>query len=220
MTLNQAELNALNQVLSNEARVLYCLALRPTANNQSGISDTLNYKSLKALLNGKKDIISLGRQINALIKELVDVGLVSYQPDQQEHLSLNGQRLVLPLVATTDNNFQHLHLKWSHMQTQWQPDQQLFNELATLVGIIEKDYSEHDVGEFVAYWLTRPESNFTLFQWTQKFVQHIKKKRLAYGHKPQERVGNQLVTKKAGIEVDDNAKKLVEKYSAKHKQQN
>ncbi|MDN4502286.1 DnaT-like ssDNA-binding domain-containing protein [Alteromonadaceae bacterium BrNp21-10] len=218
MTLNQAELNALQQALSNEARVLYCLGLRPTVNTQSALSESLNYKALKALLNSKKDIISLGRQINTLIKELVDVGLVSYQGEQQEHLSHNGQQLLLPLLATSDNKFQQLHLQWSPMLANWQPNQQLFNELATLVGLIEKEYSDSDVGEFIAYWLTRPESNFTLFQWTQKFVQQIKKQRLAYGHKPLERIGNQLVSKKAGIEVDDNAKKLVEKYSAKHKQ--
>ncbi|WP_416306755.1 DnaT-like ssDNA-binding domain-containing protein [Neptunicella sp. SCSIO 80796] len=214
--LNQSELNALKQPVSNEARVLYFMALRINVDEKSGTTSPLNYNQLKDLLNGKTEIISLGRQINALIKELVDIGLVNYTEQQQENHSLNGKQLLLPLIATQNNDYQNLHMQWQSMRADWQPNSMLFNQLASLVGIIEKAYSDDELGEFIAYWLTRPESNFTLFQWTQKFVQHLKKKRLAYGNKPQKRVGNQLVNSKAAVNADDNAKRLVEKYSAKH----
>ncbi len=214
--LNQSELNALKQSVSNEARVLYFMGLRNSVDEKSGTTSPLNYNQLKDLLNGKTEIISLGRQINALIKELVDVGLVNYTEIQQENHSLNGKQLLLPLVATQNNDYQNLHMQWQSMRPDWQPNNILFNQLASLVGIIEKAYSDDELGEFIAYWLTRPESNFTLFQWTQKFVQHLKKKRLAYNSKPQKRVGNQLINPKAALKADENAKKLVEKYSAKH----
>jgi DNA replication protein DnaT len=74
-------------------------------------------------------------------------------------------------------------------------------------------YSEQELGEFISYWLSRPESHFSQFQWTQKFVFNLKHKRLAHGVKKVHKVGQQLVQVKAGIVADENAKKLVEKYS-------
>ncbi|MBC3766646.1 DnaT-like ssDNA-binding domain-containing protein [Neptunicella marina] len=215
--INQSELTSLNQPISNEARVLYLLALRPDVNKQNGETQPLNYASIKTLLNGKTDIISLGRQINALIKELVDSGLVVNSEPKLDINSMNGKRLILPLVATEQHNYQNLHLHWQSMQADWTPNLKLFAELATMVGIIEHSFSDEERGEFISYWLSRPESSFTLFQWTQKFVQHIKKKRLAFGSQTVKRVGNQMVSNKASVSADDNAKKLVEKYSGKHK---
>jgi hypothetical protein len=214
--LNPTELEALKNPISNEARVLYCLGLRPIAQNQTGLTEPLHYKSLLALLNSKEKIITLGRQINRLLSELVEVGLISATNEIEKNLSCNGKSLVLPLAAININDYSNMHTQWKPMQLEWQPHSELYQDLAKLVGIIDKTYSDNELGDFIAYWLGRPESQHTVFQWTQKFVFFIKKQRLALGYSDKKRVGNQVVTKKAGISTDSNTKKLVEKYHAKY----
>lgn len=213
--MNQAELDALTTNISNEARVLYVLGLRPGADKVSGVSAPLNYRNLLSLLNGKATLFTLGRQINQLLEELAETGLIICQQESIAERSLNGETLLLPLLMSPSQGYQQLHLNWQPMTTDWMPDESLFTELATLVGLLDKNYQQQDIGEFVAYWLSRPEVNLTLFQWTQKFVLHLKNRRQAYGQKQQ--VGHQVVTSTAGITVDDNARKLVEKYHAKPK---
>ncbi|GAA0359190.1 DnaT-like ssDNA-binding domain-containing protein [Bowmanella denitrificans] len=213
--MNQSELIALQTTLSNEARVLYCLGLRPEVDKTSGLTQPLNYRKLLALLNSKQTLFNLGRHINQLLKELADAGLVDCQEQCISSRSLNGQQLLLPLVATSVSQYQSLHLQWQSMSMDWRPDDKLFDELSQLVGLLDNQYTDEDLGEFIAYWLTRPEINLTGFQWTQKFVLHLKKSRLAPGQK--QKVGHQLVAVTAGLSADENAKKLVEKYSAKSK---
>lgn len=213
--MNQAELEALTTAVSNEARVLYMLGLRPGADKVSGVSAALNYRNLLALLNAKTKTFTLGRQINQLLKELADAGLIICQQEAISDRSLNGETLLLPLLMQPSQGYQQLHLHWQAMTADWVPDKGLFTELASLIGLLDKSYQQQDVGEFIAYWLSRPEVNLTLFQWTQKFVLHLKKRRQAYGQKQQ--VGHQLVSTTAGITADDNARKLVEKYHAKPK---
>ena len=89
--------------------------------------------------------------------------------------------------------------------------------MAKLVGIIDSEFSDHEIGDFVAYWLGRPETQFTQFQWTQKFVFNVKQKRLAKNMSAIHKVGNQVVTAKPGVVADENAKNLVAKYSGKLK---
>jgi DNA replication protein DnaT len=213
--LNQSELNALSQSISNDARVLYCLGLRPTADEEKGISKALNYKHLLTLLNGKDDHYTLGRQINALIKELLNVGLVGLHQQTNLDKSFNGETVVLPLLITKQDDYSELHLTWSAMTLDWQPNSELLADLSQLVGIIDKEYSHNELGEFVAYWMGRPQMQFSQFQWTQKFVFQLKQRRLANGISTSQKVGSQLVKPKASVEADDNAKKLVEKYRTK-----
>lgn len=213
--MNPSEYDALNQAISNDARVLYVLGLRPNADTTSGLTQAINYKALLALLNGKSEQYTLGRQINGLIKELVNVGLVGLRDDQPLNRSFNGRQLVLPFLVTEQDDYASLHLEWSAMTLDWQPTLSLFEDLSKLVGIIDKEYSTHELGEFVAYWMGRPQSQFSQFQWTQKFVFQIKQRRLASGISKKQKVGSQLVTPKAGVEADENARKLVEKYSTK-----
>ena len=73
MQFNKAEQTALLQPLSNDARILYILGIKPTADQSSGATTTLNYKSLLSILNTKEDKYTLGRQVNSLIKELLSV---------------------------------------------------------------------------------------------------------------------------------------------------
>ncbi|GAC12677.1 DnaT-like ssDNA-binding domain-containing protein [Aliiglaciecola lipolytica] len=213
--MNSSEQAALTQELSNEARVLYLLGLRPIADEQTGLTAPLNYKQLIALLNSKTKEFTLGRQINALIKELVKLQLIEIEPDASLDKSFNQQRVRLPLINIKQDDYPSLHLQWSGMTATWKPHKTVFEDLASLIGIIDKDYSHNELGEFIAYWMGRPELQFSQYQWTQKFVFQIKQKRVASGVKNVQKVGNQWVTPKAGVEADDNAKQLVAKYSKK-----
>lgn len=210
--MNTSEQAALTQGISNDARVLYLLGLRPSADGNSGMTAPLNYKLLLALLNGSKKEFTLGRQINALIKELVKHQLVEIEQDASLEKSFNGRSIHLPLLNIKQDDYPALHLQWSAMTANWSPHQPLFEDLSALIGIIDAQYSQEELGEFIAYWMGRPEMQFSLFQWTQKFVFQLKQKRTARGVKTAQKVGNQWVEPKAGIEADDNAKKLVEKY--------
>lgn len=189
------------------------LGLRPTADEKTGRTGALNYKALIALLNAKDTHYSLGRQINALIKELVHHGLVSVDENTALDKSFNGKNLQLPLLTIKQDDYPTLHLQWLPMSADWTPHPSLFDDLAALVGIIDKHYSQAELGEFIAYWMGRPEMQFSQFQWTQKFVFQIKQRRVASGVRTLQKVGNQWVTPKAGVEADDNAKQLVAKYS-------
>ncbi len=212
--MNDSELEILtNYPLSNEAKVLYCLGLRPGINHQTGESQPLNYKKLLHLLNGKEEKLTLGRQINSLLKELHQAQLITLDSDQNLSHSFNGKKLCLPLAADLTNSYQLLHMQWSKMTMHWCPNLPLLDELAKLVGIIDCSYSPEELGDFVAYWLGRPEKQFSDFQWTQKFVFHLKQKRLISGKTIKHQVGHQLVTPQATVEADDNAKQLVAKYS-------
>jgi hypothetical protein len=213
MQLNKAEQAALLQSLSNDARILYVLGMKPTADQSSGVTSPLNYKSLLAILNAKEETFTLGRQVNSLIKELLSVGLVCFRDEVELNHSFNGKVLILSLTTMKVDEYSKLHLNWHTMRFDWSPNQKLISDLAKLVGIIDYDYTTNELGDFIAYWLGRPESQFSEYQWTQKFVFNLKKMRLAHGFKNVQKVGQQIVHTKAGILADDNAKKLVAKYS-------
>ncbi|NVK56967.1 MAG: flavodoxin [Alteromonadaceae bacterium] len=212
----QAELNALTTALSNAARVLYCVAFRPHANTDTLLTQPLQYKELLALVNGdnSQPIFTRGRQINSLIEELALAGLVTVPKTLNLDASLAGEQLLLPLIK----NNQHalpLHQQHYAMHRDWQPDKAVFEDIATLIGLIDKSYDEHNVGEFVAYWLGRPESVLSSYQWTQKFTYSIKNRRTATGYQAVKKVGSQNVVIEPGIEADDNARQLVAKYAHK-----
>lgn len=213
MQFNKAEQTALLQTLSNDARILYILGIKPTVDQSSGATSPLNYKSLLTILNAKEDKFTLGRQVNSLIKELLSVGLVSFQNEVELNHSFNGKTLVLPLTTMQVDEYSKLHLNWHTMYLAWLPNEKLISDLAKLVGIIDYEYTTNELGDFIAYWLGRPESQFSEYQWTQKFVFNLKKMRLAHGFKNVQKVGQQIVQTKAGILADDNAKNLVAKYS-------
>jgi hypothetical protein len=217
LTFSQTEQTALIQSISNDARILYILGLRPNANPMDGVTPALNYKKLLTLLNGKEEKFTLGRQINNLIKELLGVGLINFYQEVELNHSFNGKKLILPLMLIKPDDYAKLHLDWHNMTLDWIPNNDLLTDLAKLVGIIDWEYSDNELGDFIAYWLGRPEANFSQFQWTQKFVFNLKQKRLARGIKTVHKVGNQIVTTKAAIVADENAKNLVAKYSAKSK---
>ncbi|WP_371195331.1 DnaT-like ssDNA-binding domain-containing protein [Glaciecola sp. SC05] len=214
--MNSLEINALSQPLSNEARVLYCLYLRPLADaSNTGIN--INNKLILALLNGHQPRIQLGREISALFEELHQVGLINIVGDYSFNRSLNNHAVLLPLSnINVDLEDVDLHQQHQKMSLNWRPNLSLFTQVCQLVGVIEAYFDADELGEFIAYWLGRPEVLQTPYQWTQKFVLHLKQRRIrtpAQGAKS--KVGHQWVEPKAGIEFDDNVKKLVQKYSEK-----
>ena len=217
--LTQAELTILQSPMSNDCRVLYLLGLRPTANFATTSSSPIDYKQLLSLLNGeaKENTYQRGRQINSLLKQLELTGLVIFPEGMDLEHSINGKTVLLPLIIESKNNFDSLHKIHYSITTSWQPNKDLFEEMAQLLGIIDTEYDDNDVGEFIAYWLGRPTTILSEFQWTQKFAHNIKHKRISSGYTPVRKIGNQTVKVAAGIEADDNAKKLVEKYSASTK---
>ena len=212
----QAELNALTGPLSNAARAVYCLALRPQANQDTLLTKPLQYKELLALINGDphREPMTRGRDINILLEELTHAGLVSVPPDLSLDTSLNGQRVLLPLISNTQD-YQPFHQQHYAMHRDWQPEKQVFDDIAALIGLIDKTFEEQDIGEFVAYWLGRPEAVFSNYQWTQKFTYALKNRRTAKGYQATKKVGNQVVKVEPGIEADDNARQLVAKYANK-----
>lgn len=211
--LNKAEQTALLQAISNDARTIYLLGLKASVDEKSGHTLPLNYKALLSLLNAKEEKFNLGRQVNSLIKELLNVGLVIFKEEVELNHSFNGKTLILPLTTMKIDDYSKLHLTWHEMKLDWVPNQKLANDLAKLVGIIDYEYNSSELGDFIAYWLGRPELRFTEYQWTQKFVFNLKKIRTAHGFKTIQKIGQQVVQSKPGILADENAKNLVAKYS-------
>jgi hypothetical protein len=212
--VNTLEINALCQPLSNEARVLYSLYLRPHLRTDKD-KIRINNKNILALLNGHQIRVHLGREISALFKELHQVRLIEIEGDYSFNRSLNNYQVTLPLSnVSIDIEDDSLHQQHQKMSLNWRPDVSLFTQVCQLVGIIKAQFDADELGEFIAYWLGRPEVQQTPYQWTQKFVLHLKQRRI---RKPaqasQSKVGHQWVEAKAGIEFDDNVKKLVQKYS-------
>jgi hypothetical protein len=215
--MNSLELDALQLSMSNHARALYSVYLVSKSKSMKG-NVTLSYKDIMHFLNGKEEVVTLGRQVNSLLKELGSVGLIKISHDQSYKRSLNNQVIHLPLSISRDlfDISTDKHQSFVKMKVSWRPDADLFEQLCQLVGVIDKGYSADELGEYIAYWLGYPEKQFTDYQWTQKFVLNIKQRRQRLPvNKEQTKVGHQWITPQAGIEIDDNVKQLVEKYSGK-----
>lgn len=212
--INQAELDILKSLISNEAKVLYLLGLRLGANTTTGASAPINYKELCPLVSTKDALIKQGRQINSLVRELRDVGLVSLAEQTDLKYTLQGKTVNLPLMIVRDDAYIKLHSTTLAMTIDWLPDPTLYEELAQLIGLVDKTYTKEMVGDFVAYWLGRPHNKFTLFQWTQKFVLQRKQQlvRQTQATTAVTRVGLQTKVAEASVETDAKTKALVAKY--------
>ncbi|MFT4809703.1 MAG: DNA replication protein DnaT [Glaciecola sp.] len=215
--MNSLELDALQLSMSNHARALYGIYLASKGSLTKG-NVTLSYKDIIQFLNGKEEIVTLGRQVNSLLKELDNAGLIQINSDQSYKRSLNNQIIHLPLSVTREISdiTTDKHQSFVKMNVNWRPNAELFEQICQLVGVIDKGYSADELGEYIAYWLGYPEKQFTDYQWTQKFVLNIKQRRQRLPvNKEQTKVGHQWITPQAGLEIDDNVKQLVEKYSGK-----
>ncbi len=179
--MTPAEYSALaHPRLSHPARSLYTLQLRRLVlENRLA---RLNYPELGRALAvvdpGNPGGFSYqvnARQLTELLDELMEAELlqVEAQADSEHYhqcpfqLPLLSQRVRSPLPARP---FQ--------MHLQWRPDEEL-SALARLCGVIDASYSEEDLGEFIAYWLGRPEVFDSQHQWMLKFIRALKSRRYA-----------------------------------------
>ena len=211
--MNALELESLQTPLSNLARVLYCVYLRPQL-SQDSIQVTINNNAVLALINNKKQVLRLGKQVNALLKELHNVGLIDAGNEPDFSKSFHNQQVSLPLSSLPQSlEDPQFHSQHRAMRLDWRPAQGIFEDLCHLVGVIEKTYSADELGEFIAYWLGRIDTQCTEYQWTQKLVIHLKQRRQRLPLSQQKTAtGHQYVTPSAGIVFDDNVKKLIEEY--------
>lgn len=215
--MNEFELEALKTPLSNVARVLYCVFLRPQVNTGTAQA-TINNKSIIELINSKKPVISLGRQIGTLLKELQSVGLIKVEEGTDFSKSLHNKQVTLPLTDLPQSlEDPAMHNQHKSMKLVWRPIETVFEDLCSLVGLIEKTFSAEELGEFIAYWLGRIDTQCTEYQWTQKLVIHLKQRRQRFPLSEQRAqhktaAGHQYVEPSAGIVFDDNVKLLIEQY--------
>ncbi|MGK4474224.1 DnaT-like ssDNA-binding domain-containing protein [Aeromonas molluscorum] len=223
--MTPAEYSALaHPRLSHPARSLYSLQLRrlimenqpprlsyPELGRSLAVVDPMDTSGFSYQVNA--------RQLTALFDELIEAGLLSIEsPVESEHyhqcsftLPLLNQRSRSPLP---ERPFQmHLH---------WRPDEEL-PALARLCGVIDASYSEEDLGEFIAYWLGRPEVFDSQHQWMLKFIRALKTRR--YVRRPQTEVqGYQQVSpdpvssgpSKRAQEMIEQAKRLAEQQESEH----
>lgn len=218
-TMTPAEYSALaHPRLSHPARSLYSLQLRRLVleNRQA----RLNYPELGRALAVVDPSDPSGfcyqvnaRQLTELLDELMEAELlqVEAQPDSEHYhqcpfqLPLLSQRVRSPLP---ERPFQ--------MHLQWRPDGEL-PALARLCGVIDASYSEEDLGEFIAYWLGRPEVFDSQHQWMLKFIRALKSRRYAR-RQPMEVKGYQQVNQapaesgpsKRAQEMIEEAKRLAQ----------
>ena len=236
--MNHLELQALKSALSNEARTLYCLYLKPAhdlalkqhqqdKSSSQKVLVSIQNKDIISLLNAHRETVHLGRQISALFKELFRAGLIDIEGEYSFERSLNKHQVFLCLAglqaeseAPSDAANLHvledasIHQQHARMSLSWRPKDQVFEGLCHLSGLIQGVFNADELGEFIAYWLGRPEVQYSEYQWTQKFVVHLKHRRIRQPLNPsQSKVGHQWVTPEASIDFDENVKRLVDKYS-------
>lgn len=211
--MQTAELDILTQSISNNARVLYLLVIRPYAHQSTGISAPLNFKQIKEILNRGNGNIALGREINELLLELISVGLLSPVSEIDGDESLNGIQFRLSKMVNFDDD--DMHQVRTKMTIEWQPNEKFFREIAQLVGLLQTDYSAEELGEFIAYWMGKPQQQLSHWQWTQKFILHLRKNKQIKGYNPTTIVGYQQIEKQPEVVLDDNTRKLIDKYHGK-----
>lgn len=180
-TMTPAEYSALaHPRLSHPARSLYTLQLRRLVleNRQARLNYPELGRSLAVVDPGDPSGFCYqvnARQLTELLDELMEAELlqVEAQPESEHYhqcpfqLPLLSQRVRSPLP---ERPFQ--------MHLQWRPDEEL-PALARLCGVIDASYNEEDLGEFIAYWLGRPEVFDSQHQWMLRFIRTLKSRRYA-----------------------------------------
>ena len=168
-----------NPRLSHPARTLYCLHLRRQAG--TGAPVILNYPELGRALavEDPQQPGGFAYQVNAsqltrLVDELQTAGLLTllHRP-QVEHY--HGAEFSLPALKSVGTQ-EPLQQPARAMHAQWRPGDG-FHDLARLCGLLESQYAEEELGEFIAYWLGRPETFASEHQWMLKFIKALKARR-------------------------------------------
>ncbi|ART78963.1 DnaT-like ssDNA-binding domain-containing protein [Oceanisphaera avium] len=174
--MTPAEYQALTSPsLSHAARSLYQLYIRHHALGDK--SQPLDYPLLgKALtVQGKsaQHYRVTANTLSALVEELLAVGLLNlYHNPHPVHF--HGAVFTLPLKHLP--GLAPLPSRQFAMHAQWRPDEQ-FAGLARLCGLLDSTIDETELGEFIAYWLGRPEVFENQHQWMLKLVRKLKQQR-------------------------------------------
>ncbi len=211
--MNDIELDKLNAPINNLAKLLYCLILRPQANLNQGTAE-VNNKSIMRYLNASETVIRFGKDINRLLQELHQHGLIEFEHDVDFSATLHKRQLTLPFVKESQNiEDPNLHGHYFSLTVKWRPIESVFKDLASLIGLIDQVYNADELGEFIAYWMGRNDACYTEYQWTQKFVVHLKNRRMKTPlSKSSISEGHQYSHPEAGLMFDENVKNLVNKY--------
>lgn len=174
--MTPAEYQALTSpTLSHAARSLYQLYLQHQA--QGDRTQPLDYPQLgKALtVQGQGDYRYrvTPATLTELVDELIAVGLLDLQhnPHPQHY---HGGVFSLPLKHL--QGLAPLPSRQFAMHPQWRPDEQ-FDGLARLCGLLDSHIDETELGEFIAYWLGRPEVFENQHQWMLKLIRKLKNQR-------------------------------------------
>ncbi|OIN06650.1 DnaT-like ssDNA-binding domain-containing protein [Oceanisphaera psychrotolerans] len=174
--MTPAEYQALTSPrLSHPARSLYQLYLRHHA--RGDITQALDYpllgKALAVQGEGEYRYRVTPAELTALVDELLDAGLLSLvQNPHPQHY--HGAVFSLPLKGL--QGLAPLPSRQFAMHPQWRPDEQ-FDGLARLCGLLDSHVDETELGEFIAYWLGRPEVFENQHQWMLKLVRKLKNQR-------------------------------------------
>ncbi|WMC09418.1 DnaT-like ssDNA-binding domain-containing protein [Oceanimonas pelagia] len=161
--------------LSHPARSLYLLYLRHQARGE--LTHPLDYPSLGRALavQGKGDYRYrvTPADLTALVDELQQAGLLALEerPHPQHY---HGARFRLPLKNL--QGLTPLPARQFAMYPEWRPDEQ-FEGLARLCGLLDCHFDDVELGEFIAYWLGRPEVFENQHQWMLRFVRQLKNRR-------------------------------------------
>ncbi|MGL5947782.1 MAG: DnaT-like ssDNA-binding domain-containing protein [Aeromonas sp.] len=177
--MTPAEYHALGvPYLSHPARTLYCLQLRRLWQEQQPLC--LDYPALGRALavsdrqQGGFSFQVNARQLTALLQELIAAELVVVTAAEAPSEHYHGCSFQLPLIERQARA--PLPERPFAMHLHWRPDAQL-PALAKLCGVLEARFSEEDLGEFIAYWLGRPEVFESQHQWQLRFIRALKGRR-------------------------------------------
>ena len=174
--MTPAEYQALTSpTLSHPARSLYQLYLQHQALGDK--TQPLDYpllgKALTVQGKGEYSYRVTPATLSGLVEELMAVGLLSLQHNPHPQ-HFHGAIFSLPLKHL--QGLAPLPSRQFAMHADWRPDQQ-FAGLARLCGLLDSSLDEIELGEFIAYWLGRPEVFENQHQWMLKLVRKLKNQR-------------------------------------------
>ncbi|MGO2089829.1 MAG: DnaT-like ssDNA-binding domain-containing protein [Oceanisphaera sp.] len=174
--MTPAEYQALTSPkLSHPARSLYQFYLRHQARGEH--TQALDYpvlgKALAVQGEGEYRYRVTPATLTDLVDELLAVGLLSLveNPHPQHY---HGAVFSLPLKRL--QGLAALPSRQFAMHPDWRPDDQ-FAGLARLCGLLDSHIDDTELGEFIAYWLGRPEVFENQHQWMLKLVRKLKNQR-------------------------------------------
>lgn len=179
--MTPGELLQLNRpTLSHPARSLYYLQLRRQADEQGYV--WLNYPELGRALavedaqadNGFSYQVN-ATQLTHLLDELQEAGLLQLLPAPHPGPHYHGRQAALPLSRSP---VVPLAQPAFAMYAAWGPGSG-FTELGRLCGLLDCQVDDEELGEFIAYWLGRPETFATEHQWMLKLIKALKARRYA-----------------------------------------